>query len=302
MSHSKLQLGFDIGGTNIAAGLVDEKYAIVSRMTRPFPRGAHTDLASVETIADMANTLCEERGIRLEQLNALGAAVPGSIDAAGETVLDAFNLDYHKVPLKRLLTERLHIDVHLCNDANAATLAELYGGALRGCDTAVLLTLGTGVGGGLVLGGKMFNGGCKQGVEPGHVILHSGGIHCTCGQYGCLERYCAASRLTRDGATLGFADAKMVIDAAKDGDERAEGLFRQYIEDLGDAVVSFVNLLDPQCIAIGGGLSNAGEFLLEPLRENVRKKCFFENCPPIVRATMGNDAGIVGAAMLFANE
>lgn len=292
-----LRLGFDIGGTNIAAGLVDEEYRILGELSRPYPAG-RDGAAVADLLAEMAIALCEAQGVPLSGLKSAGIAIPGSIDAAGETVLDAYNLGFHHVPFRRLVGERLPFPVYLGNDANAAALAEQRAGSLRGCRTAVLLTLGTGVGGGVILNGQLFNGGRNCGVELGHIPLRAGGRPCSCGNLGCIECYCSATRLKTDGEKLGLADAKTVIDAAKAGDADARALFDAYVDDLGSAIVGVIHLLDPERVAIGGGVCHAGEFLLTPLRADVQKKCFFSTVPEIVRATLGNAAGIVGAASL----
>ena len=213
-------------------------------------------------------------------------------------MIDAHNLGFHHTPLKALLASALHKPVSVVNDADAATLAERTTGALSGTDTSMMITIGTGIGGGLILNGRLFRGGRGNGTEPGHMVLHNGGRQCTCGIHGCAETYCSATRLGTDGAAFGCSDAKSVIDAAKAGGKEATELFRQYVDDLGSYLASLINLLDPERIAIGGGVCGAGEFLLEPLRENVRKKCFFETCPEIVTATAGNDAGIIGACLI----
>ena len=270
----------------------------------------------VKTIEEAVNFLLQQQNIPRGQLESVGIVVPGSIDQTGERVIDAYNLGFHDVPLKALVQEAFEgVPVYLANDANGAALAELYAGAFRGCRTAVLLTLGTGLGGGIIFGGHMFNGGMNQGVELGHMYLVNGGEHCTCGNDGCMEAYCAASALARDGkramlehpesliaARAGGAadavDAKLVIDCAKEGDETAKEVFDRYIDSLSSACASIYNLLDPEVIAIGGGVCGAGEFLFAPLRERTTGKCFYKTHGKLIPAELGNDAGMIGAAML----
>lgn len=292
------QLGFDIGGTNIAAGIVDQDTNVVAKISYPFPRKSNTDHI-LKLLEDMAVELCGLAGISMSMLVAVGVAVPGSISEDGQSVIDAYNLGFHNVPLKTTLQQIIGLPVFLCNDANAATLAEYACGSLKGCKTAVLLTLGTGVGGGLILNGRMFNGGRNMGVELGHMFLRSGGRRCTCGNLGCIECYCSATRLCND---CGVGQAKTVFELAELGDNKAKELLFEYIDDLGSAIASIVNLLDPEKVAIGGGVSHAGDALLVSLNENVRKKCFFATCPPIVQATLKNDAGFIGAALLHLNN
>ena len=300
------QIGVDIGGTNIKVGLVNETMELVQTCSVRFPHDGARSV--VKTIEEAVDFLLRQQAIARKDVESVGIVVPGSIDA--------YNLGFHDVPLKALAQEAFgEIPVYLANDANGAALAELYAGAFRGCKTAVLFTLGTGLGGGIILGGHMFNGGMNQGVELGHMYLVNGGEHCTCGNDGCMEAYCAASALARDGqramkkhpesliaARAGGSpenvDAKLVIDCAKEGDETAKAVFDQYIDSLSSACASIYNLLDPEVIAIGGGVCGAGEFLFAPLREKTTGKCFYKTHGKLVPAELGNDAGMIGAAML----
>ena len=204
------------------------------------------------------------------------------------------------MPLRKILSDAFPgIPVYIANDANGAALAELYTGAFVGCKTGVLLTLGTGLGGGIILNGKMFNGGMNHGVELGHAYLVDG----------------AASALTRDGRRAmqahpesmlaeqtggdpGKITPKLVTDCAKAGDAAAKAVFDTYIEHLSSACASVYNILDPEVLAIGGGLSAAGPFLFDPLQEKVSEKCFYATRGKLVPAVLGNEAGMVGAALL----
>lgn len=308
------QIGVDIGGTSIKIGLVDDELNIVRRTAIPFPMIGGDGVAM--ELAKAVRGLLAEHGVTEKDMAYVGVVVPGSIDPTGEIVLNAHNLGFHDVPFKKLLEAQFpNHTVYLANDADGAALAELGRGAFMGCKTAVLLTLGTGVGGGVILNGRMFSGGCRRGCELGHMQLVAGGELCTCGVNGCIEAYCSATALIRDGiramkahpesmlAVKSGGDesqltGKFIIDCAKDGDETAKAVFDAYVDHLGSAVVTMVHILDPEVIAIGGGICHSGEFLFEPLRKNVMEKCFFDSCGDIVPAKMGNDAGIIGAAML----
>lgn len=311
------QIGVDIGGTNIKIGLVDDQLNIIRRSSIPFP---HLDGAGVAAqIAAECRRLTEAQGCGMEGVASVGVVVPGSIDPTGAIVLNAYNLGFHNVPFRAQLQDCFGgIPVFLANDADGAGLAELGRGAFVGCQTAVLLTLGTGVGGGLILGGRMFSGGKKQGVELGHMPLVAGGEACTCGNKGCIEAYCSATAIARDGVRAMEAhpesllasrsggdpkviDAKFVIDCAKEGDPTAQAVFDAFVDHLGSACIAMIHLLDPEVIAIGGGVCNSGDFLFAPLRKNVDSKCFFSDHAKIVPAVMGNDAGMIGAAMLGRN-
>lgn len=312
------RIGFDIGGTNIAAGLVDKESKIIKRISKPFKLGV-TSKELAETVYGIALELAGgEAG--LCKIESVGIAVPGSLDKKCEKVLHAYNLGLENAPLRADAQSLFDIPVYLANDANAAALAELCSGAFMGCETALLITLGTGVGGGLILNGRMFNGGLGNGVEIGHSVLAYGSkIMCTCGAEGCFEALCAATALKKagvcsvkenkqsliyelSGGDMEKIDAKLVIDCAKAGDEAALDLFDRYVDALSAALASMVNIFDPEVIAIGGGICNAGDFLFEPLRMKTCKKAFYNGeIARIVPATMGNDAGIVGAANLMKN-
>ena len=307
-------IGVDIGGTNIKIGLVNSQLQIVRRTIVPFPHTNGADTARI--IAEQSRDLLRLQCGKEEDLAAVGVIVPGSIDPTGTIIIHAHNLGFHSVPLQALLQAQFpNKPVHLANDADGACLAELGCGAFQGSKTAVLLTLGTGVGGGLILDGKLFNGGKKQGVELGHMPLVFGGEPCTCGNSGCIEAYCSATALIRDGkraaqehpdsllftrcnGLLDHIDAKFVVDCAKEGDPTAQAVFDRYVDYLGSACIAMIHLLDPEIIAFGGGVCHAGDFLFTPLRENVAKKAFFSDFAAIVPAALGNDAGMIGAAML----
>ena len=291
------RFGFDIGGTNIAAGLIDEQDRLAAKDSVRFPRGEGTD-AVIAACAGLYRTILDRFGVEDKLVIGVGVAVPGSVDPKNGLVIDAHNLGFHHTPLQRLLEAKLEKPVVLINDADAATLAEHRIGALRGTQTSMLVTIGTGIGGGLILGGKLFQGGRGNGTEPGHMVLRNGGRHCTCGVDGCAETYCSATRLAVDGNVFGCNTAKETVEAAKQGDREAAELFKRYIDDLGSYLASIVNLLDPERIAVGGGVCGAGSFLLDPLRADVARKCFFETCPEIVVASAGNDAGIIGAGLI----
>lgn len=308
------QIGVDIGGTNIKIGLVDDALEIVERRSIRFPHDGPQSVA--DKLAEAIREALTAAQVPETVLQSIGIVVPGSIDPTGEIVINAYNLGFHDVPFKKLMEAHFpNVPVLMANDANGAALAELYKGAFAGCRTAVLFTLGTGLGGGIILNGKMFNGGMNHGVELGHAYLVDGGEPCTCGNLGCMEAYCAASALTRDGRRAmqahpesmlaeqtggdpGKITPKLVTDCAKAGDAAAKAVFDTYIEHLSSACASVYNILDPEVLAIGGGLSAAGPFLFDPLQEKVSKKCFYATRGKLVPAVLGNEAGMVGAALL----
>ena len=292
-----MRFGYDIGGTNIAAGIIDEKNRLIAKDSVKFPRGEGNE-AVIAACVGLYRSILAAAAILDSEIKGVGVAVPGSVSPQDGIVIDAHNLGFHHTPLAAMLSDALNKPVELINDADAATLAEQKIGSLVGTSTSVMITIGTGIGGGLIVNGALFRGGRGNGTEPGHMVLRNGGRLCTCGVSGCAETYCSATRLCKDGAAFGKPTAKEVIEAAKEGNEQALALFREYVDDFGSYIASIVNLLDPERIAIGGGVRGAGSFLLNPLRADVEKKCFFETCSKIVVASAGNDAGIIGAGLI----
>lgn len=313
------QIGFDIGGTNLKVGVVNDNMELVASRNVAFPKGETYEEIAV-LMAEQVIDLAKEITIPTTEFKSIGIATAGSIDASGTIIIHAHNLGFHGVPM----VEEMHkhfpdIPVFLANDADTAALAELHAGAFRGKKTAVLLTLGTGVGGGIILGGKMFKGGMGHGNELGHMIIQHGGPICTCGNKGCIESLCTATWLIQQGrkvivehpislihekaeGDMNNVTAKIVIDSAREGDPIAKDIFHTFVDSLSAAITSVVVLLDPEVIALGGGVSLAGDFLFQPVRELVKQKSFFKMYHEIVPAQLGNTAGIIGAALLAKNE
>lgn len=309
-------IGIDLGGTNIAAGVVSEEGQLICKTS--LPTGAGRPAEAI--VADMARAveLClADSGLEKGQIEALGVGVPGAIDNNTGTVLFTSNLDWRELPLTRMLQAKLGLPVCLGNDADCAALGETLAGGAKEFDSALMITLGTGVGGGLVSHRKLFTGWSGVGIEPGHFTLVAGGVKCGCGNRGCFEAYASATALIRqtreamithpDCAIWKFADsveqvnAKTVFDAAATGDAIAQGVVDQYEEYLAAGIGGIVNLFRPHAVILGGGVSNQGENLLVPLREKLKKYCYaseFIAPPQVVKATLGNDAGIIGAALL----
>lgn len=305
-------IGIDIGGTNMKIGVLNEDAKLCCKTSIPFVTGGEQ---TADALRDGICALLRENGISISEIASIGIVIPGSIDSEGRTVIDAHNLGFHNVPFPGIVEKRFEgIPVYMANDADGAALAELYAGAFIGCKTAVLITLGTGVGGGTILGGRLFNGGMHHGSELGHIYLIEGGEGCTCGNLGCAESYCSATALAREGkkaaalhpesrlAAFEKIDARCVIDCAKDGDPTAEKVFAEYLQHLASLCASVFNLLDPEVLAIGGGVCGAGDFLFSPLQQLVTDRCFYhEKRGRLVPAVLGNDAGMIGAAMLHRN-
>ena len=298
-------LGIDVGGTTVKAGLISPDHQVLKRASVTTPRGEASAL--LEAIAEVS-----ERLLSGTAPDSAGVTVPGTVTDEG-VVKKLTNLGLYDIPLKAMLEERLGFPFTVINDADAAALAEMKAGALRGVKNGLMLTIGTGLGGAIIFDGRLFKGGLGRGTELGHMLISRGiGRLCGCGLRGCAETLCSATALAelaqracneRRGmiysqhAAGEKADAKLLLDCAAMGDEYALVLLDEYTDALSDAAASFVNILDPEVIAIGGGVSAAGELLLAPLRRKTAEKCFFGSCGSIVRAEAGNDAGMIGAVI-----
>ena len=307
------RIGIDLGGTNIAAGVVDESQHIVAEVSVPTgaERGAEAVVADICRAAELAMA---KAGITAAHCASIGIGSPGTCDGSRGVVVRAYNLGWFNVPVCDMVTARLGLPCRLSNDANCAALAETVAGAAVGCRNMVLVTLGTGVGVGIVSDGKLLEGVGGTGAEAGHALLVLDGEPCTCGRKGCWEAYGSATALIRQGRRAALAHpesllarcgdaltAKDVFDTADGGDETAQAVLAQYYVYVAAGVTDLVNILGPEMVLIGGGISRQGERLLSPVREYVAANCFggHDRLPPVIEAArLGNEAGIIGAAAL----
>ena len=309
-------VGIDVGGTGLKAGVVNEEGKIISKVSCPtlVERGAEP------VVADMANLALkavEEAGLTLDDIKAVGIGIPGILDPRTGRVPFCTNLHWHDVPVIEWMQRVIDKPVYVGNDATVAGLAEAVSGVSAGVQNSVFVTLGTGVGGGIVLDGKVYSGPNGVGSEIGHMITVAGGELCTCGNRGCWERYASATAIIRwgveaaeknpEGALAKAVEgdvskitAKHVIDLAKAGDPECAAIFDNYVYHLCVGLVGIINFYDPEVIALGGGVSAAGEFLLNAVRAKLPEMVFYKTMPyaRVELATLGNDAGIIGAAML----
>ena len=309
-------IGLDVGGTTFKAGVVTEDGRIVHKDAMP----TGIERPYQEIIADMA-ALCKkvaaDAGIEMSEIQSIGVGVPGLFDNKTGMIPFCTNLGWHDIPFVAEMKKHLDTPVYGDNDATVAGLAESVAGVSAGIKDSVFLTLGTGVGGGIIIDGKPYSGAHGCGSEIGHMMIKMGGELCTCGNYGCFERYASATAIIREarkavaehpessmlaacGGDPEKLNAKIVIDAARAGDEAAKAVFGGYVQALAVGIINIINMLDPEVIVLGGGVSAAGEFLLDAVREAVKPMVFFKTMPyaRIELAQLGNDAGIIGAAML----
>lgn len=311
------RIGIDLGGTNIKAGIMDESYKILIKDS--VPTGSERGFeAIVKDMAALVLDLLKRESILEKDVIGVGIGSPGSIDSTTGTVTYSNNLDWNDAPLAQELMKYLPFKVKVSNDANCATLGEVKAGAAKNVENVVLLTLGTGVGGGVVSDGKILEGGHAGGMELGHTMLLRGGAACTCGRKGCIEAYASATALIRQtkeaakdhpeskiyevcGNDLNKVNGKTAFLAAKMDDETGKKVVENYIGYLGDSIVDFINIFRPDVVLLSGGICNEGKNLTDPVNEFVSKNCYATDnnyVPRVETAILGNDAGMIGAAAL----
>ncbi|BCJ30642.1 glucokinase [Actinocatenispora sera] len=315
----RLTVGIDIGGTKVAGGVVDSAGRVLDRTRRDTPGLSKSPREVEETIADVVDELTGRHDVA-----AVGIGAAGFVDATGSSVLFAPHLSWRHEPLREALSSRLRLPVVVENDANAAAWAEWRFGAGQGEDHLICITLGTGIGGGIVVDGLVQRGRYGVAGEFGHMQVVPGGHRCECGNRGCWEQYASGNALVREARELAAAESPvaqalldragrdvaaitgpLVTEAAMAGDPTAIELFDEIGHWLGVGMAGLACALDPGCFVIGGGVSDAGDLLLNPAREAYRRTLSGRGFRPearIVRATLGNEAGLIGAADLAREE
>jgi len=313
----KYYLGIDLGGTDIKAGVIDERHGIVYKHSIP----THPGRPSGEIIADMAAAgrfALHAAGLGEAGIAYIGLSVPSSINHNNKHMIFSPNLGWKDFDLIPVFRKEWDIPVYMANDADSAALAEVTAGAARDYDNAVMLTLGTGVGGGLIMNKRVYVGGDGFGSEPGHIIIAMNGERCGCGTCGCFEAYASVTALIRDtiraieeypetimreicGGDYARIDGRTPFRAASQGDAAGVKVINNYISYLAAGIASLIIVIRPQAVILGGGVCNAGDPLFVPLREAVAGLVRVSGdvgIPPILKAELGNDAGIIGAALL----
>ncbi|MCD6322482.1 MAG: ROK family protein [Clostridiales bacterium] len=309
-------LGVDLGGMSIKAGVVDETGRILcSDKVHTIRERDYTQI--IRDMADLCKTMVSKAGLTINDIESIGVGSPGIPDKKNGILISSNNLGFTNVPIKEELQKYFDLPVYLENDANAAALAESVAGASSDVEHSVLITLGTGIGGGIIINNKIYSGFNGAASELGHMCIVHDGLQCSCSRKGCFEKYASASALIEqtkeaiknnpdskmidivDG-DIDKVDARTAFDAQKLGDEAADKVVKQYVEYLADGVMNIINMLFPEVIVIGGGVGNEGENLFTPLREALKVRAYTHDVASskIRGAQMGNKAGIVGAAML----
>ena len=311
-----VRIGIDVGGTGIQFGAIDENMNILAEKSIPTTTSVSFS-EQVARIADAVVATASAAGFSAEQIDRIGVGIPGISDPVTGDIVKCPNMGWFHVPFRQEFMKHLSVPLYIENDANVAALAESAAGVSAGTSSSVFITIGTGIGSGIILNGRIWNGFHGIGGELGHVIFGLNGVPCTCGNHGCLERYCSATALIRMGREavalqpdslilrsvgndLTRIEARTVIDAARENDPVAVEVYGRWISQLAQAIAGVVNLLDPEVIVLGGGVSKAGDFLLNPLRSEFRKYVLYSDQPlPDLRiAVLGSKAGIIGASML----
>ena len=309
-------IGIDLGGTNIVAAVVDSEYNIIAKAKTPTamprkPEEIFNDIAKISKQAMM------NAGVTINDIQAIGLGTPGTVNKEG-IIEYANNLGFDHIPAKDMLIERLgDVPVFIENDANCAALGEAYAGCGHGSKNFIAVTLGTGVGSGIILDGKIVSGVNNAGGECGHMVINVDGVPCTCGRRGCWEAYASATALINQTKAAmeehpdsimhelameeGKVSGRTAFDAMRRKDAAAIQVVEDYIKYVAAGITNLVNALQPEIVCVGGGICNEGETLLRPLRrylESERYSVYSEVQTKLMKAELGNDAGVIGAAIL----
>lgn len=304
-------IGVDLGGTNIAVGIVDENYKIIGKKSvKTFNNRPFTEI--VHDMAVCIKDLISSYNISEDEIVSVGIGAPGSLDTENGVMVYANNFkDGTDIHICEMLQKEFNKPAHIGNDANVAALGEALAGAAKGRKNCVMITLGTGVGGGIIIDGKIYEGYRSAGAEIGHIVLIKDGEKCTCGRNGCWEAYASATALVHQTKTaiekhpesiMAKADTvngRTAFEAARKDDIAGQEVVKNYIEYIAEGLIDIVNVFRPEVIIIGGGICNEGDYLLNPLKDYVNKYSYGGKLNPqqeIVTAQLGNDAGIIGAA------
>lgn len=315
-------IGVDLGGTNIAIGLCDENLNMIDKGSVPTLADRDGELI-IRDMANLATEIIKRNNLTVSDIASVGIATPGAANSKTGVVEYANNLPFLNFPIAEIFKKYLPVEkVLIANDANAAALGEALAGAAKGTKNSVMITLGTGVGGGVIIDGKIFDGGINcAGAELGHIVIVAGGRQCSCGRRGCWEAYSSATGLSRmtkekmnelklkcipsllfdEAEKDGKVSARTAFNAMKRGDKHGAMVVDEYIKYLAEGITNIINIFQPEILTIGGGVCNEKEYLTKPLLEIVESEQYTRNNvnkTKVVTAVLGNDAGIIGAAGL----
>lgn len=309
-------IGIDIGGTSIKGGIVSDNGKLYDTFKMAVNKG-EPQKNTIDKLIKLIKRFLKKNNHKIEEFVGVGCGVPGIIDSTNGVVTFSGNLKWHNLPLKKLLEEGLGLPVKITNDANAAALAESKYGSGSKYKSFLMLTLGTGIGSGIFVDGKLYEGNLGKGAEFGHSLLVMDGRLCSCGRRGCLEAYASATALVKD--TLAIMDdhkdsrlwmvadelgmsARVPFVAAREGDPYAIELVNQYVKYLSEGLINYFNTFRPEAVILSGGIAEEGEFLISKIRNYCLQHDYgLKMCPPvdIVKSSVGYDSGKIGAAALF---
>ncbi len=310
-------IGIDVGGTGIKAGVVTPEGKIIKSLAMPTQKDADYKVL-IKDMADLVFKTIKEAGVSIDDVESVGIGFPSAVDEKKGMVIYTANINLNNAPVVHELKKYIDKPIYIGNDANCAALGEYFALNDDSVENFVAVTLGTGVGGGIIINKKLYTGSNGSAGEIGHIRLVTDGEKCSCGRDGCWECYASATALIRDSkkAALenpdsllakniekngGRSNGKLVFDTAKDGDPTAKAVIDEYVKYIGEGIIDMINIFQPSVIAIGGGVSRQGDNLLNPIKEYIKGKTYgtsyIEPCK-VTMAKLGNDAGIVGAAFL----
>lgn len=313
----KYLVGVDVGGTNIKTGVCTAEGEIIAKSSIKTCADQLEGEQIIANICQQIRDLLMDNSIELHEVSLISVGSPGAVDNRSGELIFAGNLRAKHWPYRRLIEESFHLPVYVINDANAAALAETRVGAGKGCQSSITITIGTGIGSGVVLNDRVFTGSNGIASELGHMVIVKDGIPCTCGRKGCYERYASATGLidlTRQAMSEhpesvmnslvaeneGRVSGRTAFQAAAAGDATGIQVVRKYVSYLSTGIANLINAFMPEVVIIGGGVSNEGDYFIRMIEEESLKECFlFDSIakPRFTRAFLGNDAGIIGAAL-----
>ena len=311
-----IAIGIDIGGMSIKGAAVDSNGRVYEKFSMPFIKGEDGEI-TIRKLAETVKEYIAAQGLE-DKIAGIGLGSPGTLDVEHGIVNYANNLGWNELHVADIMHEILPYPVRLTNDANAASLGEAKYGAGKSYKTIIMLTLGTGVGGGIIIDGQLYEGNEGKGGELGHTVIVVNGEQCTCGRKGCLEAYASASALIREtkkamrsnkrslmwkiSPDIDLVGGQVVFEAAKQGDAPAIKVLDEYIKYLGEGILNYCNIFRPNVIVLSGGIANAGPALFEPLNAYIKDRNYGYKSTPevkVVPAELGYDSGKIGAAALF---
>jgi len=297
-------IGIDIGGTNTKLGLINSGGKVLLRTTLPTRSFIRNKTELINAIAAAVQAILKKKKLARKEIAGIGIGLPGLINMKKGTVNFLVNIPrWENVPLKRIMEQKLRLPVFIDNDVNVMTLGEWKFGAGRGIRNLICITLGTGVGGGLVFNNEIYRGGAFTAGEIGHIPLNEQGFSCNCGGYGCLERSVGSAHLLRKAKSV-FKNREIslekITEKARQGDKKAIEFWKEAGRHLGNGLAGVVNLLNPDCLVIGGGIAGAHQVLFKAIEETIRNRAMKipASMVKIKKAELGQDAGIIGAYVL----